>query len=68
MSKSVRTVRFNELELKRIEEFLKVNTFLDFSTLTRMALNEFIQNPTVQIKAIPNLKKSFGRAAAHVTI
>ncbi len=54
MTKSVRTVRFDKKDLSKIEEFLKQNSFLDFSSLARMSINHFIENPTVQIKAIQN--------------
>lgn len=47
-----RTVRFKTEELKLIDEFLKSNSFFDFSTLTRIALMEFIKNPSVQIKPV----------------
>lgn len=47
-----RTVRFKTEELKLIDEFLKSNAFFDFSTLTRIALMEFIKNPSVQIKPV----------------
>jgi hypothetical protein len=58
MSKTVRTVRFDKNELGKIEEFLMRNPFLDFSSLTRMAINQFIKKPTVQIQPI---KKHSGR-------
>lgn len=54
MNKIIRTVRFSTFEIKKIEEFLKQNSFLDFSSLARMAINHFIENPTVQIKPIQN--------------
>lgn len=47
-----RTVRFNTDELKLIDEFLRSNPFFDFSTLTRIAVTEFIKNPSVQIKPV----------------
>ena len=58
MSKNVRTVRFDDKQVKRIEEFLSRNRFLDFSSLTRMAIDQFVQNPTVQIQPIVKSKKS----------
>ncbi len=39
-------------ELAKIDEFLKANPFFDFSTLTRMAIQKFIENPQVQIRGI----------------
>lgn len=52
MNKIIRTVRFSSIEIKKIDEFLNQNSFLDFSSLARMAINHFIENPTVQIKAV----------------
>ena len=57
MSKVVRAVRFEQAELDKIDQFLKKNPFLDFSTLTRMAIGDFIKNPTIQIQPIKNLKR-----------
>ena len=57
MSKNVRTVRFDDKQIKRIEEFLGRNPFLDFSSLTRMAIDQFVQNPTVQIQPIIKSRK-----------
>lgn len=57
MSKNVRTVRFDDKQMKRIDEFLGRNPFLDFSSLTRMAIDQFVQNPTVQIQPIVKSRK-----------
>ena len=57
MSKIGRTVRFDSSEIKRIEEFLKANPFFDFSTLTRMSIQKFIENPQIQLKPIPVVSK-----------
>ena len=57
MSKNVRTVRFDDKQITRIEEFLGRNPFLDFSSLTRMAIDQFVQNPTVQIQPIIKSRK-----------
>ncbi len=57
MSKNVRTVRLDEKQIKRIEEFLDRNPFLDFSSMTRMAIDQFIEKPTVQIEPIAKNKK-----------
>ena len=54
ITKSVRTVRFDKKDLQKIEEFLKQNSFLDFSSLARISINNFIENPTVQIKPLNN--------------
>jgi hypothetical protein len=58
MSKNVRTVRFDDKQEKRIEEFLGRNPFLDFSSLTRMAVDQFIQKPTVKIQPVKSKKAS----------
>ena len=57
MVKSVRTVRFDKKELERIEEFLKMNPFLDFSTLTRLSVQRFIENPNLQFTGLQNKTK-----------
>lgn len=56
MNKIIRTVRFSSIEIQKIEDFLKKNSFLDFSTLARMAINNFIERPTVQIKPLETPK------------
>jgi hypothetical protein len=45
--KIVKTVRFKEEEMERIESFLKENPALDFSTLIRLAVAKFITAPTL---------------------
>jgi hypothetical protein len=62
MSKSVRTVRFDKADLIKIEEFLKQNSFLDFSSLARISINNFIENPSVQIKPIQSKSKKRGQS------
>ncbi len=57
MSKVVRTVRFEKSELDKIDQFLKKNSFLDFSALTRLAINNFIENPTAQFRPLGASKK-----------
>lgn len=57
MSKVVRTVRFEKVELAKIEQFLKKNSFFDFSTLARTAINRFIESPSVQIRPLDEGKK-----------
>jgi oligoribonuclease (3'-5' exoribonuclease) len=59
---TTRTVRFTAKEIEEIEVFLHENPFFDFSTLTRLAVAEFIRHPKLQVKAIKeNPKKSKGR-------
>ena len=64
MSKSIRTVRFDQKELTKIDEFLKRNTFLDFSSLARMAINQFIEKPTIQIQPVRKNRTQSPRAEA----
>jgi hypothetical protein len=46
-----KAVRFSDKEDKAIKEFLKNNPYFDFSTIARMAILKFIENP--EIKLIP---------------
>jgi hypothetical protein len=52
MIKLSRTVRFSSKEAKEIEQFLRDNPFLDFSTLARLALAEFIRDPKIKINPL----------------
>ncbi len=52
-----RTVRFTSEELQQVDEFLRRNSFLDFSSLTRVAIKAFIENPTLVITPVSELKK-----------
>lgn len=47
-----KAVRFSEKEEQIIKEFLKQNPMLDFSTLARLAINNFIENPELKLKTI----------------
>ena len=50
-----KAVRFSEKEERSINEFLEINPFLDFSTLARLSIMRFIENPEIKLKAvIPN--------------
>ena len=53
MGSVTRTVRFNKSEAALIDRFLTENPFLDFSTIARLAISQFIQNPTLPIKPVP---------------
>ena len=53
-----RAIRLSVQEDKLIEEFLKKNSFFDFSSLARTAILNFIKQPSVQIQPI---KVSKGR-------
>lgn len=45
-----KAIRISDEEDKAIREFLKNNPFFDFSTIARMAILQFIENPTVKLK------------------
>jgi hypothetical protein len=48
----VRGVRFSEDEEKLIEEFLHKNKMLDFSTLAKVAIFEFIKRPQINLTPV----------------
>jgi hypothetical protein len=52
-----RTVRFKSNEVRLIDEFLEKNPVFDFSTLTRIALLEFIKNPSLEIYPVAKKDK-----------
>ena len=58
MSKKIRTVRFTEEDIKLIESFLQKNYFFDFSTLARVAIRNFIENPQLQIESVSKIKNN----------
>lgn len=45
MKTKSRTLRLTLSEEKMIRDFLEANPFLDFSTLARMAITQFLRNP-----------------------
>lgn len=47
-----KAVRFSDSEEKAITEFLEKNPFLDFSTLARLSIMSFIENPELKLKPI----------------
>lgn len=49
---STKAVRFSDNEEKAIAEFLEKNSFLDFSTLARLSIMAFIENPELKLKPI----------------
>lgn len=49
---STKAVRFSDNEEKAIAEFLEKNPFLDFSTLARLSIMSFIENPELKLKPI----------------
>lgn len=50
-----RAVRFSEQENEAIKNFLESNPYFDFSTIARMAILKFIENP--QIEFTPSIVK-----------
>jgi hypothetical protein len=51
-----KAVRFSKDEEEKINLFLNENKFFDFSTLARIAIIQFIENPKLEIKPIKNIK------------
>ncbi len=50
-----RTIRFGPEDLRQIEEFLRRNPFLDFSTLVRIAVVKFMEKPSLEVRSVsPN--------------
>jgi hypothetical protein len=52
MTSVTKTVRFKSEGATLIEEFLRKNIFLDFSTMTRLAIAHFIENPELEIRSV----------------
>ena len=59
MSKT-RAIRFSDEEERLIKAFLEANPLFDFSTLTRVSIRQFIENPKIELKKIkdPALNKN----------
>jgi hypothetical protein len=53
----VRGVRFTKQEEALIEEFLRKNTFFDFSTLAKVAILDFIKAPQLNFTAVGKKSK-----------
>lgn len=56
MSK-VRGIRFNEKEDSLVEEFLKENPLIDFTTLAKIAILEFVKKPQITLKPVVRNEK-----------
>ncbi len=57
MSK-VRGIRFTEKEEALIEEFLLKNPLIDFSTMAKVAILDFVRNPQISLIGVgANLRK-----------
>lgn len=52
---NTRTIRFNNVDIRDIDRFLKENKVFDFSTLARTAIRKFIENPNIEIKGLDEL-------------
>jgi len=50
MSTKPRAVRFSDEEENEIQKFIKLNPFLDFSTLARISIKQFINNPKLEFQ------------------
>lgn len=62
----VRGLRFTELEEKQIDEFLKANPLIDFSTVARIAILEFVKNPKINLVPVrPVAEKEKRDAKSH---
>lgn len=46
-----RSVRFTQEENEAIENVLKMNPFLDFSTIARFCVLNFLKNPVMKIES-----------------
>ena len=57
----VRGVRFSEQEEILINEFLKNNPFFDFTTLSKVAILNFINHPVIELKAVNNSQSDKAR-------
>ena len=53
---STRAIRFNDKEEEAIKDFLEKNPYFDFSTVARMAIINFIENP--ELKLVPTTLNS----------
>lgn len=46
------TVRFKPHELERRERFVSQNHFFDFSTLARISIQRFIEDPILEVRGL----------------
>lgn len=53
----VRGIRFSDNEEKLIEEFLRKNALLDFSTIAKIAILEFLKRPQISLIPVGNTLK-----------
>ncbi len=64
---ATKAVRFTQEEEKDIQVFLQENSFLDFSTLARLAIKKFIENPELEFKPIKPKSKNQEQKNGRVT-
>jgi hypothetical protein len=57
-----RAIRFSDSEEKQIEEFLTNNSFLDFSSMARLAILEFLRNPKITVRPVEQQGLDKGRS------
>ena len=57
MNTKPHTVRFSEREERKIQAFLKINPFLDFSSMARIAIEQFIEDPHLTISPLTDQPK-----------
>lgn len=57
-----RAIRFSDSEEKQIEEFLTNNSFLDFSSMARLAILDFLRNPKITVRPVEQQGLSGGRS------
>lgn len=60
-----KAVRFSDKEEQAISEFLEKNPLLDFSTLARFSIMNFIENPEIKLKAVTQNKTKSEQVKVH---
>ncbi len=68
MATKPRAVRFSSEDEDLIQEFLELNPFLDFSTLARMAILQFMKNPKFEILPLGSNKSQAEKTKKRLTI
>ncbi len=64
----IRAIRFSDQDSRQIEEFLRRNDYFDFSTLARMAILGFIQNPKINIQSVARSTSRSKKEKTHGTL
>jgi Arc/MetJ-type ribon-helix-helix transcriptional regulator len=47
--KILKTIRFSQEEVEKVESFITSNSYLDFSTVIRMAVNYFLKDSVIKL-------------------